>query len=401
MENSVRGAPGVRSVPSDDLRASALTRWERATGLALGEEPGDATDGVGGDGDGDPRAALVAFLVTMLARDRCVVSFSGGRDSSAVLAVATEVARREGLPLPVPVTLRFPGVGSTEESRWQELVVAHLGISDWERITIGDELDLIGTVARGVLGTHGLLWPPNAHVHVPILDRARGACVLTGWDGDGLFGLWRWARAQAVVHGRARPQPRDVLRVPLALAPPRARRRWMRPHVLSAVPWVRDGARAELDDWARADAAREPRRWDRRLAYYRRRRYVRLTVRSLDLLGRARGVTVAHPLLAPGFLAALARDGGSRGYGDRAGAMRALFGDLLPSEVIVRRAKAEFGRALWSGESRAFATGWTGAGVDLALVDPDRLRREWTRPSPRFGANTLLQQAWLAARPKI
>ena len=55
-----------------------------------------------------PRAAFEAAILPGLRRSPCLVSFSGGRDSSAVLATATAVARREGLPLPVPITHRFP-----------------------------------------------------------------------------------------------------------------------------------------------------------------------------------------------------------------------------------------------------------------------------------------------------
>jgi hypothetical protein len=70
-----------------------------------------------------------------------------------VLAAAVEVARREGLPDPLSVTLRFPGVASTEESRWQELVIAHLGVRECERIVVGDELNLLGPVARALNDT--------------------------------------------------------------------------------------------------------------------------------------------------------------------------------------------------------------------------------------------------------
>jgi asparagine synthetase B (glutamine-hydrolysing) len=397
----VAAEPAPRHTPpKSGLQAPQLSRWELATGLALGADPHPAGGEPPAAAPTAPRAALARALTEALARSPCVVSFSGGRDSSAVLAAATNVARRQGLPDPVPVTLRFPGVASTEESRWQELVVEHLGLREWERITVESELDLLGPVAREALRAHGLLWPPNAHIHVPILERARGGCVLTGLDGDGLFGHWRWVRAQAVLHGRAAPRPRDPLRVALALASPRARQRWMRPHVLSATPWIRPEARGELEALARTDASREPRRHDRRIDYYRRRRYLSLTARSLELLGAARSVEVRHPLLGPVFLAALARDGGAAGYGDRTAAMRTLFGDLLPAELVARRGKAEFSRALWKAEAHAFAASWSGSGVDQELVDPERLREAWRSPTPWFGANTLLHEAWLAAQPK-
>jgi asparagine synthetase B (glutamine-hydrolysing) len=387
----------VRADPVAEVRAAELSRWERATGLAIGSDPSQG-DQLLPRSQEHPRAALAAELVSALACSPCVVSFSGGRDSSAVLAAAVEVARREGLPDPVPVTLRFPGVATTDESEWQELVIRHLRVSEWERIVVRDELDLLGPVARAALTAHGLLWPPNAYVHVPILERAHGGCVITGFDGDGLFGYWRWAHAQSVLHRRVRPEPRDALRVGLALAPARVRLRWMRPDVVATTPWLRAEARAELAKHARADAAREPRTWDRRITYYRRRRYLRLTVRSLELLAAKRGVEVRHPLLAPTFLTALASDGGRAGYGDRTAAMRALFADVLPLDLLTRPRKAEFGRALWRSEARAFAESWDGTGVDDELVDPEGVRVAWSVPSPWFGANTLLHLAWLAAQ---
>jgi hypothetical protein len=382
-----------------DLRAPPLSRWELATGYALGGEGGPEPPAHRG-GHTDPRAALEAAMRAPLTRTPCVVSFSGGRDSSAVLAVATAAARREGLPDPVPVTLRFPGVASTDESRWQELVVAHLGLRDWERIELGDELDLLGPVARAALLTHGLLWPPNSYFHVPILERAVGGALLTGLDGDGLLGGWRWHRTQAVLSRRVRPEARDPARVALALSPPRVRQRWMRPSVLRVVPWIRTGARPKLEALVRTDAAREPRRWDQRIAYYRRRRYLALTARSLELLCATRRVAVSHPLLAPEFLSALARDGAAPGYGGRTSSMLALFGDVLPRELLTRRGKGEFGRALWKREARAFADAWDGRGVDTELVDPDRLREAWKAENPVFGTGTLLHEAWLAAQPK-
>jgi asparagine synthase (glutamine-hydrolysing) len=109
-------------------------------------------------------------------------------------------------------------------------------------------------------------------------------------------------------------------------------------------------------------------------------------------------VEVRHPLLAFPFLAALASDGGRAGYGDRTAAMRALFADALPLDLLTRPRKAEFGRALWRSEARAFAERWDGTGVDHELVDPERLRVAWSEPSPWFGANTLLHMAWLTAQ---
>ena len=108
-----------------------------------------------------PREALERVVRDALLRPPCGVAFSGGRDSSLVLAVATHVARRDGLAEPVPITTVFPGVDDADESTWQELVVRHLELRDWQRIMIHDELDVIGPLAASHLLTDGLLWPPT------------------------------------------------------------------------------------------------------------------------------------------------------------------------------------------------------------------------------------------------
>ena len=75
---------------------------------------------------------------------------------------ALGVARRLGLNPPVPLTFRFPGIAEAEEDAWQESMVRHLGLDNWMRHEIDDELDLLGPYARRVLLRHGTFWPPNA-----------------------------------------------------------------------------------------------------------------------------------------------------------------------------------------------------------------------------------------------
>ena len=79
-----------------------------------------------------PRAELERIIDDQFASGRQVfVCFSGGRDSSAVLALAVHVARRNGAPLPIPVTLRFPDHPESDETNWQEMVVRHLDLTEW------------------------------------------------------------------------------------------------------------------------------------------------------------------------------------------------------------------------------------------------------------------------------
>ena len=154
-----------------------------------------------------PLEALERAILPALQRPPCMVDFSGGRDSSAVLAVATRVARREGLPLPIPATNLFPTLPDSQESEWQELVIRHLGLEDWQRRTFDGEFDLLGPLAKSVMSRHGLLAPATSYNLMPALADAAGGTSLTGVDGDGLFDTWSYERAWNVIFRRIRPQP--------------------------------------------------------------------------------------------------------------------------------------------------------------------------------------------------
>lgn len=378
--------------------ALPLTPLERATGLAIGEMA-DVPAWPLPDGR-TARAVFDDIVLEALQDGPCIVGFSGGRDSSAVLVAATAAARHHGLPVPVPVTLRFPGVASTEESEWQELVVRHLRLGDWERIEIGDELDLLGDAACDALRRHGQLWPPNAYFPAPIFRAARGGVVLNGFDGDGLFGAWPWARAQAVLHRREPLRPADVARIGWAVAPVPMRYLVETRRTLPPITWLRPRAHRRFAREWRSRKASEPRRWDRRLVWYSRWRFVHLGVHSLSLVAGDYGTRSVSPFADRQFIAAVAREGGPAGFGSRAGALRALFGDVLPPALVERRTKREFGRALWRGRAREFASRWDGTGVDPDMVDADRLRAAWAADNPAFGSATVLHGAWLASSPR-
>jgi Asparagine synthase len=373
-----------------------LTPREVAYGFAYGESdflgpfPRFVAD--------SPLRAMEEAILPALRRPPCVVSFSGGRDSSVVLAVAARAARREGTALPVPVTQRFRDAPRAAESEWQELVIRHLALPDWERVDAGSELGFVGPVAARTLQRHGLLWPPNCHLHAPMLERASGGSLLTGLDGDTVLGGWPWVRLASVVSGRAAPEPRDLLRLARAATPGPARR-WVdqRRHVKTpAAGWLRPGERGGyVAAWLHA--LDEPLRWNARVAALARKRYLAVAFASLQALADDAATLILHPFLDLGFLGALARAGGVRGWGDRTATTAALFGEILPRETVTRASKATFDDISWSEPSREFARNWNGTGVDEELVDPDALRAEWLKDTPHFGTATLLQSVWLHA----
>jgi asparagine synthase (glutamine-hydrolysing) len=367
-----------------------------ACGLALGvdtEAPALVTDGCG-----PPGAALEAAVRRALLRPPCLVSFSGGRDSSAVLATAAAVARREGLPPPIPTTYRFAAAPGSHEDDWQEQVIRHVGVPHWERMDLTSELDTVGPVAQRVLACHGLLWPFNAHFHVPVLERAGGGSLLTGIGGDELFGPQMWSSARRLLTGRHRERGIRLPSVALALAP-RPVRRWAlarrRPQ---RWPWMQAGAEADvtrrLTDWR----ARTPIGWQGGVAWFWRSRWHTVLAASMQVLAADAGAEVIHPFLDPVVVGAIAGHFGRPGPLDRSAAMGVLFGDILPHQVLVRRSKAHFDEAFIAAHSRQFAARWTGAGVDEAVVDPGRLVEEWRREHPDPRSLLLMQAAWHFAR---
>jgi asparagine synthase (glutamine-hydrolysing) len=377
------------------------TGFELAAGQMFGEEASPNREPPTWSA-ATPLQAFEAAVLPALRRPPCLVSFSGGRDSSAVLAVAAAAARREGLDPPLPVTLRFPGAPRTDESEWQQQVIRHLGLREWEVHEIDDEMDLIGARAEPVLRRHGVLFPFNAYVHDALFEAARGGSFMTGWFGDHLFVTWRWRRPADVVARRTAPVPRDALRLGLWLCSPtslRRRRERRRIWHLGGRPipsWLRPAVCARAIELTAAKRVAQPRRWDRFVTWRAAERSVRACEWSLRLLAEDADTLLVHPFADPGFLAAVASDGGRLGIGDRTAAMRRIFSGALPDGVLARPRKALFDEAFFGPASREFARGWDGSGVDSELVDPEALRREWLDPEPRPQTAMLLQSAWLS-----
>ena len=376
------------------LTPQGLTALDVAAGFAIGGSPAGAR--ALPRTDESPLAALTTAVEPHVRAGGCAVAFSGGRDSSLILAAAVRAARRTGAALPAAVTVRYPHLPETDEGRWQELVLRHLGVDDWIRVDVEDELDLVGPVALPLLVRHGPLYPANAHSILPLLDAARGGSLLVGLGGDELLLPHRRQALMDLIGRRRRPEPRDVRRLAGVLLPAALRRRVIREAPLDpAVTWLTPEAR---DLVARAERASldEPFRWDRAVADAAGRRSLVLTVDCLRRIGEGEDVALAAPLLDPRFVAALARAGGLAGWGSRTAAMRAIAGDALPDELLARPGKAIFNRGFFGRESRAFAESWSGEGVDTRLVDVDRLRAAWLEPDPDFRSAMLLQAAWAA-----
>jgi asparagine synthase (glutamine-hydrolysing) len=347
----------------------------------------------------NPRRVLEDVVREALLRPPCGVAFSGGRDSSVVLAVAAHVARREGLPEPVPVTRVFPGVVEAEESSWQELVVRHLGLADWHRIVIFDDLDFVGPIAAEHLVQHGIVWPPAIGADVPLVKAVEGGSILDGEGGDDMLGD-SMHRIAPLSRLRRSPRPLrwDRIRRALgALAPAPVRTRHIRQRAADEPRlWLRPSARdAMLDAFAETEGGR-PLSFAASVRVFPRLRAQLLAARNRRILAGRRAVDLSSPFLDADFVHAMARHGKVFGPGDRTGVLRLLVPDLLPDDLLTRVSKARFNTCYMARHTREFAESWEGDGLDPALVDWAELRGEWLSEWPHPATSALLQAAWLA-----
>jgi len=349
----------------------------------------------------DPARALRDALRPALLRPPCVVAFSGGRDSSLLLALAAELAAREGTDPPVALTFRYPGDPAADESSWQELVVAHLGNLglrvEWVRRDVTTELDNIGPLTAPVLRAHGgPTYPAGLGNTILLAQHARGGCLVTGNAGDEVLGGHRAGVLHPVLRRRGRGLTRADWRLAATCAAPAPVRRRQARREVDAATWLCPGLRrAALAEATRSLAGR-PLRWDRSV-------WSALAPRAALIGNRTRaGVASDHdcellePLGAAAFVASFAAFGGRWGGITRAAGTRLLAGGLLPDAVIGRRQKAHFNASRFGEASREFARTWDGRGVDDSLVDPVALRAAWLADAPPPSTAMLLQQAWLS-----
>lgn len=374
-----------------------LTPVETASGMAIGTHESEPPLPVCRDGL-DPRRTLEDAIRPALQRPPALVMFSGGRDSSAVLAVAAALARREGLPLPIPITQTFPGFPRTVEDSWQHLVIRHLGLNDWERVTMGAANNLLGVEARSFIERHGLVAPAGVTQSAPVLRAAGNGVVLTGLEGDGLFNGGRFVLTRNMMARRGARSPRAVVGVAIAITPRGARERWHRHRNRLGTPWLRTDHADDVRRRLAREEGSEPLRWNSRVHWWARLRYVVALRQALDLLAGDFEADICHPLLDRRFLSSIAAWGGVWGRGTRTDLMRELFGDLLPSGVIERTSKADFTSAFWSGEARDFIDRWDGRGLPENLIDIDQLHRTWSENEPDARTGLLLQAAWLSTQ---
>jgi asparagine synthase (glutamine-hydrolysing) len=374
-----------------------LEPFEVFSGVILGTRRSDRPAPAAPIRQGSVREVLENLLVPRLQSAPCFMSFSGGRDSAALLSLAARLARERGLEDPVPVTLRFPDRPRTDESEWQERTIDHLGLHRWVIVPIGDELDPLGPVAVRTLRRHGLFCPPVAHRIAPLLEVARGHVLVMGTGGDEMFSPWMRHRARRRLPVRGYPPRKAVKRAAFNLLPERLRVRLVLER-LPGLSWLRPKARREVGRRYRAWLCRRASSWADAIGRVPDSRLFELTQAIFRAQARDADVTLVQPFFDVGFIRAVGESAPRLGFPSRAAAMELHFGDVLAPKMLERTTKAVFDELHGGRSSRAFAETWDGRGVDPAWVDPEALRREWLSPRPEYRSLNALNAAWLTSR---
>ena len=378
----------------DEWFAGRWTPLETVVGWRFGHDPLTLPHV-----ESSPRTVLEEHLREVLERTPCLVQFSGGRDSSALLALAIHVARRDGFDEPVAFTRRYPGITAADESAWQERVVRHLNVRDWERVEIHDELDAIGPIAGPLVQRFGPLWPPAAHSNVPAFERARGGSVITGEGGDNVFGPQRTSVLLRTMIRRQRLNRAALSALWSAHAPRPLRRRALERKARSSPrrQWLTPAAFEAFVDAHVRDELGQPLDWAASIGWQMGSKAWQDGYRFMERLASDYDVELAHLLSDIRFVGSLRPIAGRLGFRSRADIMLRLFGDLLPEAILRRVDKAYFNASLFREPSRRFAVEWDAAWTLRDLVDPDSLRSTWRSELPHAGLITPLQAAWREA----
>jgi hypothetical protein len=343
------------AAPEPSLDPYQLMPLEIASGLVFGFAPLVSQAPSAENGAPRAREALERAILPALVRAPCLMSFSGGAASSAILAVAVQLARREGLELPVAATNRIDGLAGARAAR-QEQVIIRLGLTDWIRFDFNDELDLVGPVAMRVLRRHGFLWPSHAHAAMPLIEWAAGGSLITGLGQRNALG-----------------EPGGLLcRDP------------------GPLPWLRRSAQRDVRKRWAADVASRPRSERRPPWWWAALRQVQIAIELLRRLGAELRVEVCHPLIDPVFTSALGELPANQA------SPGALFGDLLPPKLLAQPPTPTHLNGFWGRHSRELVEAWNGEDVDPALVDPEALRLQWSLPRPDARTFLLLQAVALS-----
>jgi asparagine synthase (glutamine-hydrolysing) len=358
---------------------------------------------------------------------QAAVFFSGGIDSSVILSGAAHVARRDGLPLPVPMTAVYEEHPESDEAFYRDEVARCAGVAPIVVRASAPDAALFRMQADRRAALPDL--PADAAGRV-VHQRAREldlTTALTGVGGDWLFGGSPLAYADLIRRGRLLAAirrhrldrrtpdsgwtPRGLLTAGMWPAlPPRVRAR-LRPaarRVMRAGPplWLRlpvpELPQGPVPPRGAAHASAD-------ITASLRDGWIPLSFELFEQTSAEAGCHVSHPLLDRRmleFALALPEDQRRRGTETRFVLKRAA-ADLLPEALLRRTTKADFGHVIVSsleglGGRALFSSltiadrGWVDGHAVLAMYD-----RVLGGPELREEAGASLPVLWTIAAVEL
>ncbi len=320
------------------------------------------------------------------------VEFSGGCDSSVVLAAAAAVCRRVGHADPVPVTFRFPEYPETDESSFQDTVVEALGLTAWQCFESPD-MELLGGPSRAAQRSLGVAWPPQVFTRAAIWSELEPGVLLTGEGGDEVLGppLFNPLRSVAsAARRRDAAAAAQAARLAVMGSSQRARLIVSGNPLGWEVPWLSPELRQEVFALAAHEAAQEPIRRTSWARWYLRAPSVHRMESNLRWFGASFGLDVRCPLMAPAVVWAAVDVVPPYRRRTRTQLLHAAFADTVPGVVRSRTSKIHLTRPFFGGSTKAFAAHWDGSGLPPG-IDAEWLRHEWlTSDEPHAGSAMLL-----------
>ena len=384
-----------------DPARGGFTPVELAIGIPMGVDDDVATalhDAQRRARRRDPLELLEESVVRGMS-EHTIVQFSGGVDSSLVLAAATRAARARDLPPPIPFTLRY-GLDESEESSFQEELVESLGLTEWIVLDVDGEDDLLGPASRAHLLEHGMSTSARVASRDWYLSRLPvrpGSVLMSGEGGDEVLGPAPYATVHglrwALANGRQRRTALGSLR---RRSISRVRRLRSVPDSFYA-PWLTERGRTlanrvMLDDRSHPVTMKQ---WMRR---YRSKRNLVGGIGSVTRQAERFGFRYSAPLLDLEFMAGMTASIPEHDFVNRMLVIRKHLPGLLPDSIANRTSKASFNASIFGPDTREFASTWDGSsGVPLELVDPEILRSTWLDASDSRGG-LMLQSAWLTSQ---
>ncbi|MSW52653.1 MAG: hypothetical protein F2817_17415 [Actinobacteria bacterium] len=347
-----------------------------------------------------PIQVLDTILLNALTKSPCVITFSGGRDSSLLLARAAMVAKKHGLPGPVALTHRYPAEDvDAQETVWQHRVVDHLRLLDlpveWIINDVTTEFDILGKPLTDLLTMNGRpFFPPASGASLFDYQFAAGGSLVTGEFGDELFAnsrSYRFRRSISELKYSGRTSMRRVVR---PLFPSMRSIGAEEIAMLTGITWLTEDALHGLFASVK-QAADDDFGWKSEVRRKLKTRAVQVSLETRDRIAGLFDCIPVDPFLDFQFIDSWFGHIDYFGI-SRSQSMRLLSDGMLPDSVIDRESKAFFNRSRFGEDTKSFAAKWDGAGIESPDVDVSRLRDAWMQNLVTLQSAMLLQQAWLS-----